>query len=220
MRLYPQSRWFPWIVVFTTVALRNVLAASAESNAASRDTFDQFCGPRCVWQMLKQFGIDENLDAVIGKMNMQSSSRGASVQEIEKVLRQYGLYAHAGKLEHWGKIDWPYPVIVHTQEGGGHFLLLYPQSDDATEEIWDGAKMTFDSNSFRVRKQPSGLVIFASRTDFAQETITAIRSDSANSLTKALVTMPLIFAALAFFSWRLLNSRGTQAKRKEEHRIP
>lgn len=142
-----------------------LMVAAAESSSVTKTTQanDLFCGPRCVWKLLKVFGIETRLDKVITDMGMEDSQQGASVSQLLQSLESHGLRTSAIRTSAVFELDWDLPFIAHARKAGGHFVICYPVDAQGRRAIWDGYARSLTQAEFERDYQPSGVILLVSQ---------------------------------------------------------
>ena len=98
------------------------------------------CGPRCVQYLLHYYGQDTDLIELVARFRWPDLERGASLDNIDRALRQRGVYTYAMQLTPQARLKWSYPVLVHLKVDGtttGHYAVRLPSSSGEAD-VWYG----------------------------------------------------------------------------------
>ena len=138
----------------------------SKANAVQESGRQLVCGPRCVQSVLEQYGIKEDLIALIEEMQDGDVLRGCSLLEIKNALEERGLFTKVVKCGTFVLPKWEEPVVLHY--GSGHFVVFEGQ-DGLSSKIRDGIGMKIHLEStFSVLSKSSGGVLFTSSTEIEE----------------------------------------------------
>ncbi len=123
---------------------------------------DTLCGPRCVKFILEYMGNEvPSLHSLIREIQGGDPMQPANIKSLQDALRKRGLNWSAVKCDREGLMHLDVPVIVHTPEGNGHFLVLLRTRGEVVE-LWDGASGTSVEKSDVFRERLTGYALIPS----------------------------------------------------------
>ncbi len=124
-----------------------------------------YCGPWCVEYVLKYYGHDADLIALIREIQWPDLESGASLDAMDRALRTRGLHTFAMTISPEARLNWPFPVILHLRgEGGsqGHFVVWLPPSRTDEAQVWWGLDGIHRVSESQLAAQRSGAVLLTS----------------------------------------------------------
>lgn len=144
--------------------------AVAEDLATTRRL--SICGPRCVQRVLEQYGVREDLAALVKEMQGGVVERLCSMHDIESALSKRGIHSMPLKLGWLGYPNWHNPVILHYSEE--HFVVL-DETKGGFSKIRDGVQ-GLPSWEFTpaVMCRQSGVVLLTSETPIRTDEVSEL----------------------------------------------
>jgi ABC-type bacteriocin/lantibiotic exporter with double-glycine peptidase domain len=101
---------------------------------------DMVCGSRCARYLLKYYGHDIDLIALVREIQWPDFEAGATMEAIDSALRARGINTYAMRLSHEARLKWPFPVLLHLEPENdrGHFVVWLPSSSADVVSMWCG----------------------------------------------------------------------------------
>lgn len=107
-----------------------------------RPGIDPYCGPRCVHQILKHYGISSvDLLQCATELRWNSNRSGVDMQSVAELLNRHGINTAAFEAKPGYVLRWRHPAVAHLQSidgNAGHFVVLLPNATREKVHIWDG----------------------------------------------------------------------------------
>lgn len=113
-----------------------VLCLTSVFMAAPVLASDAHCGPRCVQQVLADYGQDVELIDLVREIQYPEIGRPAGMDRLQASLESRGIHAVAIRTGRFASVRWQHPMIVHvlTPTGDGHFVTRNTTENPAGDE--------------------------------------------------------------------------------------
>lgn len=125
-----------------------------------------FCGPRCIYQVLRHFGKDVELTDLIVEMAGPDLRGQSSLAELAEALERHGISTKLVSLPLLDVPAWPDPIIVHVD--GNHFLVLEKAGPFAVT-VKDGPWPAADMSLWELKRRASGPMLLTADRPIGEE---------------------------------------------------
>ena|GEM_PF-3531482 len=134
---------------------------------SERNIGDLICGPKCVQEMLRLYGKEnEDIIRLVREIQWPEVRKGATLANVAQALEKRGIHTFAMSISPSARIVWQHPVIVHLNpkpgEEMGHFVVWLPESQGDTVRIWNMSVNIQQENERLWSKERSGAVLLTS----------------------------------------------------------
>jgi hypothetical protein len=142
-----------------------------QRQAASGQSLDVVCGPRCVRYVLDWYHVPSgSLFDLISELQGNQVESGSSMADIRSALEDRGVATAAIHWKPGVPIQSRNPVIVHFPPGrdsksrSGHFVVWLPHSGRGRVRFWNGLNGTETINDNEFYAKMSGPILLTGRT--------------------------------------------------------
>lgn len=164
---------------------------------------DVICGPRCVGFVLEYYGRPEPLRQLVGEIQSRDFERGATLDRIERALRDRGISTAALRLRPGAVLASKYPVIVHLRPEGdgshvGHYVVWLPGSTHYDCAVWSGLPGIQSGTWDQLRSRMSGVVLLTAPDRIGSTSGFIVRSNwLRRALDNPLVQLTLVLLPIS-----------------------
>lgn len=118
-----------------------------------------YCGPRCVYDVLRHFGKNVELSDLIVEICGPELRRQSSLAELSQALERHGIATKLVSLPLLDLPAWPQPVILHLD--GNHFVVL-ENSGALTATVKDGPAPAAEMSMWTLKRRTSPTILLTS----------------------------------------------------------
>lgn len=193
------------------VSLLLLSLGAATMAAAPPDSagYDFICGPRCTQYVLRYYGIETDLAALVAEMQ-PDASKGSSFADIVDALESRGIKTLPFHVDSSATFSSSEPVILHLHmdSGIGHFVVLLPQSDDDLRSVWVGLSGIAKVTPAELARSFTGAAILTSRSQvlFQRAPVAIPLSRWASVVVFSVIAGAIVFATIRLWSGTCQNS--------------
>lgn len=140
------------------IYLGAAIAQNGEDAALKRKPL--LCGARCVDSVLQWYGCRDDFIKIVSEVNGNQFYEPAPMNAIANSLNSRGIHTIGIQVAPRDMIQWPNPIIVHSQIKGahGHYWVWYPSNSVDMCNIWQDHSVGPEEQ----RLSPTGVLLLTS----------------------------------------------------------
>jgi hypothetical protein len=167
------------------------------------------CGPQCVHYLLRHYGNDADLAAIVYEMQSNETDQGTTIKSVCDALHSRGINTSVLKLRPGARITWSSPVVVllpsESRDAIGHYVVWLPSSSLFGDSVWDGyapARMARTVMSY----QDPPVIILTSKDQIRASDV--VKASSFDRAALSISVAAFLVASLVYVAFRMARNRS------------